>query len=296
MIKLKLIPSPPITFKIETVKPSKPEEDKFVELDMTHGNQDIYPSDGKTMKRVVIHRPSDLVYSNIREGCNIGGIIGQMKPRKPEKSVTFRIVRNGTYGAQSTASEAIGLVSIDVNVQPPLQSKSVAPSTTPQNVTPDAGYYGLSGVNVSAIQTEEKTVTANGQYTPSSGKFFDEVNVNVQPDLEERTVIPTAQQQVITPSAGKDGISQVTVSAIPARYVDSSTVDALAGNVLSGKKAVVETGTGTYAVASGTMANNGAISGTIDGLTATSYTVPVGYTSGGTVSLTSDIEDALAAI
>ena len=45
------------------------------------------------------------------------------------------------------------------------------------------------------------------------------------------------------------------------------------------------------------MPNNGAISGTIDGLTTTSYTVPSGYHSGsGTVSLTSDIEDALAAI
>ena len=33
-----------------------------------------------------------------------------------------------------------------------------------------------------------------------------------------------------------------------------------------------------------------------DGLTVTSYTVPAGYTSGGTVSLTDDIEQALAMI
>ena len=44
------------------------------------------------------------------------------------------------------------------------------------------------------------------------------------------------------------------------------------------------------------MTNNGAISGTIDGLTTTSYSISSGYTSGGTVSLTSDIENALAAI
>ena len=44
------------------------------------------------------------------------------------------------------------------------------------------------------------------------------------------------------------------------------------------------------------MPNNGAISKSIDGLTATSATIPAGYTSGGTVSLTSAIEDALAAI
>ena len=46
----------------------------------------------------------------------------------------------------------------------------------------------------------------------------------------------------------------------------------------------------------GSMANNGAITGTIDGLTQTSYSVPAGYTTGGTVSLTNDIEEALAAI
>ena len=46
----------------------------------------------------------------------------------------------------------------------------------------------------------------------------------------------------------------------------------------------------------GTMANNGAIAKTIDGLTQTSVAVPAGYTSGGTVSLTDAIETALAAI
>ena len=44
------------------------------------------------------------------------------------------------------------------------------------------------------------------------------------------------------------------------------------------------------------MANNGALSLTIDGVTSTSVNIPAGYTSGGTVSLTSDIYDALAAI
>ena len=49
-------------------------------------------------------------------------------------------------------------------------------------------------------------------------------------------------------------------------------------------------------VVTGTMADNGAINATIDGLTTTSYTIPAGKTSGGTVSLTNDIETALAAI
>mgnify|MGYP006919009677 CR=1 FL=1 len=47
----------------------------------------------------------------------------------------------------------------------------------------------------------------------------------------------------------------------------------------------------------GTMPNNGAVSASIDGLSVTAYTIPAGYHSGGgKVSLTADIETALAAI
>ena len=51
------------------------------------------------------------------------------------------------------------------------------------------------------------------------------------------------------------------------------------------------------AEAAGTMPNNGAVQASIDGLTQTEYTVPAGYHTGtGKVSLTGDIEEALAAI
>lgn len=64
-----------------------------------------------------------------------------------------------------------------------------------------------------------------------------------------------------------------------AKFYDASECDAAAGNVLSGKKFVGASGQDT-----GSMVNNGATGGTISTKNGT-YTIPTGYTSGGTVSL-----------
>ena len=69
----------------------------------------------------------------------------------------------------------------------------------------------------------------------------------------------------------------------------SATADA--AKILDGETAMIK-----GVMVEGTMPNNGDQTKSIDGLTATSVTIPAGYTTGGTVSLTSDIEEALAAI
>ena len=208
-----------------------------------------------------------------------------------------------------------------------LQSKTVAPTKAQQAVTPDSGYYGLSDVTVSAIPdayqdvssvtataadtltgkvfvTSAGTVTtgtmanngavtkaldaATTSYTIPKGYHSGAGKVSVT--VETKEVTPTKAAQDIVPSTGKL-LSKVSVAAIPNNYVDTGDADAAAANILDSKTAYVN---GAKVV--GTMPNNGSVTSSLDGLTTASVTIPAGYTSGGTVSLTSDIEDALAAI
>lgn len=110
--------------------------------------------------------------------------------------------------------------------------------------------------------------------------------------LQKKEVTPTKSQQSISPDEGYYGLSSVVVEAIPDAYQDTSSVTATAADVLANKIIVNAEGE----LITGTMPNNGAINAEIDGLTTTSYQVAAGYTTGGTVTLSDDIETALAAI
>lgn len=195
-------------------------------------------------------------------------------------------------------------------------TKNVTPTKSPQEIVPGNGFYGLEGVIVAAIPNIYQDVSSvnakpedvltgmvyvmadgtvkagempdNGavsntldattvSYTIPKGKHSGEGKVTIT--LEQKTVTPTKSPQKVTPTAGKV-LSEVTVEPIPDKYQDISGTTATADHVLDGDKFITAEGVED----TGTMPNNGAVSGSVNGITTTEVDVPAGYTSGGKIT------------
>lgn len=207
------------------------------------------------------------------------------------------------------------------------QAKTVTPTKKQQSVTPDAGYYALESVTVSPIPNAYQDVSsvnatdaevlagkifvaANGAVIaggmPNNGAVSKRLDINNTEytipagyhngegkiDIFAQTIEcdPTRREKRVVPDEGCV-LREVIITGIPDTLQDITQVSADRYDVLKGKKYVDWSG-----VVEGTMPNNGDTSNTFDGMTTTSVNIPAGYTTGGTVSLTNDIENALKAI
>ena len=150
-----------------------------------------------------------------------GGSGGSSKPPVLEE---LNVTDNGTY----VPSDGVdGFNPVNVNVQPPLQTKAVEITANGQStIEADSGYYGLEsvGLNVNVqpklqAKSTSTTITSNGTSTitlePDSN--YDglssasvDVNVNVPiPTFETEELVATANG-TYTPST--DGYSKVRVN------------------------------------------------------------------------------------
>lgn len=105
---------------------------------------------------------------------------------------------------------------------PVLQEKTVAPRKTDQEILPDEGYDGLNKVTVQSVTLDDLSGTDGTEQmlNPGTGKIVkggmaELYRIQARAlNLDSKTVTPTTSQQTVTPSSGKDGLSQVTVNAI----------------------------------------------------------------------------------
>lgn len=247
----------------------------------------------------------DALAAVIAQIVNRGAVSVQLK-----EGETYTIPA-GFHNGSGTVSGVAG--GGDYKLQP---TKTVTPTKAQQNVTPDSGFYGLEGVTVlpiPAVYQDTSSVTATAadvltgkvivlaDGTVKAGTMPDNGAVNKTLDgttvsytipkgnhsgsgkvtitLEQKTATPTKSQQKITPTSGKV-LSQVVVEPIPDEYQDISGTTAVAAHVLDGDQFVNASGV----MDTGSMPNNGAVSGAVDGITTTEVVVPAGYTSGGKVT------------
>lgn len=167
------------------------------------------------------------------------------------------------------------------------ETKTITPTTSQQTFTPTSGKY-FKQVICQAIQAYQGTATptkSEQTITPTSGKYFSSfkvaaipsdyvipsgtlqitangakdvtnyknVNVNVEPNLEQKTVTITENGTTeVTPTTGKDGMSKVTVTTnVPTASAVEEVATASAMDAL-----LVEANVGKYYKFTGTTDSN----------------------------------------
>lgn len=120
--------------------------------------------------------------------------------------------------------------------EPVLQSKTVTPTTSVQNVTPDSDYDGLSKVTVNAIPTATQatpsiSVNSSGLITASATQTAGYVAAGTKSATKQlttqaaKTITPSTSSQTAVAS-GRYTTGAVTVAAIPSSYVKPTSTKA----------------------------------------------------------------------
>lgn len=161
--------------------PATPTQEKTVDLAMASGDQVIPPDSGYDLSKVTVKKPSTLVASNIKTGVSIGGVTGTLEAKKDEEAKTVDLAM---ASGDQTIPPTSGKVLSQVVVKKPA-------TMLPENIKKDVNIGGVTGT------LEPQTA----------------------PKLQTKTVTPTKSQQSVSPDSGYDGLSGVTVNAIPDNYV-----------------------------------------------------------------------------
>lgn len=189
------------------------------------------------------------------------------------------------------------------------ETKTVTPTEESRDVTPTSGkvltkvtvnpipstYADASGVTVDASKmldgvtaigkdAEGNAVTVTGNIATTNTVFVQSGTITTNPQDVTKYRVGGSYSD-----GGKylDSTGTATVNISKDAFGNAVSSNVLIGTTFS---------SGNGIKIDGSMTNNGDTTGQFDGLTTLSFSIPSGYTTGGTVTLTDDIEEALAAI
>lgn len=200
------------------------------------------PTSGKYFSSVTVNVPSETFNT-------------QTKTVTPTESTQTISPDNGYNGLSTVTVNPISSTYIGSAV-PTKGATTITPNSNSQTVI-SSGTYATGNITVSAVPTETKSITTNGTYTPSNGKYFSSVNVNVVGDAfdtQSKSITPTESEQIVTPDAGYDGLSSVTVGAISSTYVGSDVTRKSAVTITPSTSAQTAVSAGTYVTGNITVA------------------------------------------
>ena len=244
-------------------------------------------NNGTVTKTLDTTTKSVTIAKGYHSGSGSVSITTEEKSATPTKSTLEVVPTNGKVLSKVTVAAIPDAYQDVTNVT------ATADKVLDGSVFVDSDGAEIEGTMPNNAAVSKTLDTATTSYTVPAGYHNGSGKVNIV--TEEKSVTPTESAQNITPASGKV-LSKVSVAAIPTKYGDATGVTVTSATLLADTTAIGVDGTGKAIKVTGSMANNGDVTNTIDGMTATSVTIPAGYTTGGTISLTADIETALAAI
>lgn len=288
----------------------------------TETAQTITPTSGKVLSTVVVNAIPDR-YVDVTDATEVDTTTAQYVPTgttlygKNANGEPSKVVGTATkYPSKTTVLDCTKTEDSYTNTSEDIekgyheagtisivpQTKTVTSSNTAQTVTADSGKV-LASVTIDAMAN---AVISNPTVDTTTGLITTSVTTGgyVASGTKRTTQLTTKGAVTITPTtSSQTAVAKnvyttgvITVGAIPSRYGDTSTTTVTASDILSGKIAYGKNSSGDAIKITGTMANNGNTSTTIDPLTQTSVSIASGYTTGATITLTADLETALAGI
>ena len=209
-----------ISDKIQEVYP------KLMDLEVTPSKeQQIFNHEGEygydnvTVDAVTSSIDENIKSENIKNGINILGIEGTLKPAKPEQTKTIISSKEEQMVVPDEGFELSKVI-----VKPiPLQVKEVVPSTEAIEVVPDEQNFVLEKVVVLPAPLEIKETKSKPSEIVEvipEGENIGLKKVIVNPIiLSNKTIVPTKELQKVEPDINTDGLSYVNIEPIPNEYI-----------------------------------------------------------------------------